>query len=75
MPLLMGCTKPSSIVTEEVERSIIYEPISQKVIMDFRMIGTRCLKTGSTRVSTGGGRGYLNKIDRKNEIDDSKYVK
>lgn len=67
MPLLMGCTAPSPIETEDIEHKIIYDPISQKVVMNMRYVGTYSLKA---RSSSSGG-----KIDRKNEIDDQKFVK
>ncbi len=70
MPLLMGCTMPSPIETEEVEHKIIYDPVSQKVVMDMRAVGTKCLKTSHTAT----GRGSNVKIDKANEIDDTKYV-
>ena len=70
MPLLMGCTMPEAIEVEPMEEKIIYDPITQKVKMDLRIVGTRSLKTSSTRQARGGF-----KTDRKNEIDDSKVVK
>lgn len=71
MPLLMGCTVPEVIKNERAsENKIIYDPTTQKVVMDMRLVGTRSLKRTST--SLGGGRA---KLDQKNEIDDSKYVK
>lgn len=70
MPLLMGCTIPTPIETEEVKHKIIYDPMTQKVVMDLRVVGTKCLKTGSTRP----GRNANEKTDKKNEIDDSKNV-
>ena len=70
MPLLMGCTMPSPIETEEVEHKIIYDPVSQKVVMDMRSVGTKCLKTSHTAT----GRGSNLKTDKTNEIDDTKYV-
>ena len=70
MPLLMGCTIPTLIEAEEVEHKVIYDPVSQTVVMDLRVVGTKCLKTGSTRP----GRNAKEKTDKKNEIDDSKQV-
>lgn len=69
MPLLMGCTRPTPIETETDEHAIIYDPITQKVVMDMRLLGTRSLKSSSTRVGKGS------KTDRKNEIDDQKVVR
>lgn len=70
MPLLMGYTIPTPIEADEVEHQIIYDPMTQKVVMDLRSIGTKCLKTSHTST----GRGTNLKIDKKNEIDDSKQV-
>ena len=70
MPLLMGCTMPSPIEMEEVEHKIIYDPVSQKVVMDMRLVGTKSLKTHITHnPKTHGNTG-----DQKNEIDDQKQV-
>ena len=38
MPLLMGCTKPVPIEFEEVDHNIIYDPRTQKVVMDLRSV-------------------------------------
>ncbi len=73
MPLLMGCTMPQAIEVEQMEEKIIYDPMTQKVVMNMRTIGTRCLKIRSTikivrhtqKCST----------DKKNEIDDQKSVR
>lgn len=70
MPLLMGCTIPMPIEAEEVEHKVIYDPMTQKVVMDLRSVGTKCLKTSHTET----GRGTNLKTDKKNEIDDTKYV-
>lgn len=70
MPLLMGCTAPTPIEAEEMEHKIIYDPMTQKVVMDLRTIGTKSLKTSHTST----GRGTNLKTDKKNEIDDSKSV-
>lgn len=70
MPLLMGCTKPVPIEFEKVDHNIIYDPRTQKVVMDLRSVGTKCLKTSHTET----GRGTNLKTDKKNEIDDTKYV-
>lgn len=70
MPLLMGCTTPAPIEAEEMEHTILYDPMTQKVVMDLRVIGTKCLKTSHTST----GRGTNMKTDKKNEIDDSKSV-
>lgn len=70
MPLLMGYTIPSPIEVDEVERKVIYDPVTQKVVLDMRAVGTKSLKTSHTST----GRGSNVKIDKKNEIDDTKYV-
>ena len=59
MPLLMGCTRPSRIVTVENEDKVIYDPVSQTSVMDMRIVGTYSL---------------ANVPDRKNQIDDQKNV-
>lgn len=78
MPLLMGCTRPTSIETEVIEHKIIYDPISQKVVMDLRLLGTKCLKVSTTKkpviINNKKTRGTTNVQDKKNEIDDSKNV-
>jgi len=73
MPLLMGCTKPTPIETETIEHKVIYDPVSQKAVLDMRVMGTKSLRSSSTGyTTTSGHRGT--KTDRKNEIDDSKIV-
>ena len=79
MPLLMGCTRPTSIETEEIEHKIIYDPITQKVVMDLRVLGTRSLKVSTTHkpniINNKRVPGsFHNVADKKNEIDDSKIV-
>lgn len=71
MPLLMGCTPPTPIEAEEVEHKVIYDPITQKVVMDMRVVGTRSLKQA---VTSTGKMGTIKHTDKKNEIDDSKSV-
>ncbi len=67
MPLLMGCTVPTPIEMDEMEHKVIYDPITQQIIMDMRVVGTRCLKTHITHnPKTHGNTG-----DQKNEIDDT----
>lgn len=70
MPLLIGCTIPTPIGKEEVENKDIYDPMSQKVVIDQRFFGTKCLKTFHMET----GRGSNLKTDKKNQIDDTKYV-
>jgi uncharacterized lipoprotein NlpE involved in copper resistance len=67
MPLLMGCTKPSTIETVRCETKVVYDPISQTVVVECLQIGTRSLKTSSTHY----GNNHC-KTDKKNEIDDKK---
>ena len=66
MPLLMGCTKPTAIETVENETRVMYDPVSQTVMIECMQIGTRSLKNSNTRV------GNHVKTDKKNEIDDKK---
>lgn len=74
MPLLMGCTKPSAIEVLENETKFHYDPISQIAEIEFgRTVGTRSLRSkGTEKKLPNGNRQVLS--DKKNEIDDSKYV-
>lgn len=74
MPLLMACTNPSRIQEAEDETPMMYDPLAQKIEMDMRVVGTKCLKCSTTkyrinRLTTSS------KPDQKNAIDDSKAVK
>lgn len=73
MPLLMGCTRPSPIETMEDDVRIIYDPMTQRSIMNMRYVGTYSLKVRSTHYKKGNGNYSM--TDRKNEIDDQKNVK
>ncbi len=73
MPLLMACTKPSRIQEAEEETPMMYDPMTQRIGLDMRTVGTRSLKTSRTAFKVGNG--TCNKGDKKNEIDDSKNVK
>ena len=73
MPLLMGCTMPTPIETETAEHKVIYDPMTQRVVMDFRIVGTKSLRTVSTGYITSAGH-KSTKSDRQNEIDDTKSV-
>ena len=73
MPLLIGCTNPSPIEMDEVAHNVIYDPMTQQVVMDLRIVGTKSLKSVSTGYTTSSGH-RSTKTDRKNEIDDSKSV-
>jgi len=65
MPLLMEFLNPEKI-QEADNVSIMYDPVSQTAFdMLQKQVGTKSFKTSNT-----GG-----KTDRKNEIDDVKYVK
>lgn len=70
MPLLMGCTQPQPIETA-ADAPQIYDPITQSVVYDMRIVGTYSLKTVQTRNGVHSG----TKGDKKNQIDDSKNVK
>jgi hypothetical protein len=74
MPLLMGCTMPQAIEAEPMEEKIIYDPVTQKVVMDLRILGTRCLKVHSTTKKNNFGTNVTHQ-DKKNEIDDQKSVR
>ena len=69
LPLLIGCTAPSPVETAE-ETTIIYDPALQKPKMDTvrRQVGTYSLKVSMTKIVRGS------QTDRKNAIDDSKWV-
>jgi hypothetical protein len=65
MPLLMAYMTATAIQEADSETPVMYDPISQTVRYDARVVGTYSLKTSST-----GG-----KTDKKNAIDDQKIVK
>ena len=72
MPLLMNFTTPTPI-QEADDIQFTYND-GQQISYEMRMIGTRCLKTHTTRYQYRPG-GYRSTPDRGNEIDDSKNVK
>ena len=74
MPLLMGFTPKTQIEMNDVNERFIYDKVNQvtEYLMG-RTIGTKCLKSSSTMQKSGPGKGMY-KSDKKNEIDDSKYV-
>ena len=74
MPLLMGCTKPTTIETVECETKVIYNPVLQIVEIDCGVVGTKSLKTTHFVAKNSAG-GRVSKTDNKNEIDDRKTVK
>ena len=47
MPLLMGCTRPQPIETA-ADAPQIYDPITQSVMYDMRIVGTYSLKSSCT---------------------------
>lgn len=69
MPLLMGFTPATRIMEAGNGPRLIYDPISQIIEMDLRLIGTRSLKTSMTSQAPRSP-----KFDMKNEIDDQKNV-
>lgn len=70
MPLLMGCTKPSTIEKAVDEIDIIYDSSTQITNIECsRPVGTKSLKVSSTHKAFGQWA-----TDKKNEIDDKKYV-
>ena len=74
LPLIMGINRPSAI-QEADEETIIYDELRQ-IVYDARTVGTKSLKTNSTKVPSPGNKGlYGLKTDKKNEVDDSKTVK
>ena len=70
MPLLMGCTKPSTIEIIEEEYIINYDPLIQMIP---RPYGTKSLKIKGTAKKTPGSSHVTYLYDKKNEIDDTKY--
>lgn len=73
-PLLMGFSRPTPIEIEDTPSFLIYDPITQQSQMDMRIVGTYCLKNHTTSKRNAAG-GYNHVSDKKNEIDDQKYVK
>lgn len=70
MPLLMGCTKPSAIENAEDDIVFKYDSITQVSNYEcLRPVGTKSLKTQMTHKGLGKWA-----TDKKNEIDDKKYV-
>ena len=74
MPLLMACTKPSRIQEAEEETPMMYDPMTQRIGLDMRTVGTRSLRSVGTRVKINSIQ-TSSKSDKKNEIDDQKNVK
>lgn len=74
MPLLMGCTTPSRISNHSLDIPPMYDPITQKTVIDFRTVGTKSLQT-SHYIERNSAGGRVSRTDKKNEIDDQKNVK
>lgn len=73
MPLLMGFTPKTQIQEGGLNERFIYDNIMQITEYDMRTVGTKSLKSSTTKIKNGSG--MLAKSDKKNEIDDSKQVK
>ena len=76
MPLLMGFTEPTKVESDETPIVSYYDPISQvRPIECGRYVGTRSLKVFGTHVKKSSRGTNYQTQDKKNEIDDQKYVK
>lgn len=74
MPLLMNFTTPSPI-HEADDVKISYND-GEQVSYEMRTIGTRSLKSHTSKLPSKTSRtAYINKVDKSNEIDDSKTVR
>lgn len=74
MPLLMNFTTPSPI--QEADDVKISYNDREQVSYEMRTIGTRSLKSHTSKLPSKTNRtAYVNKIDKSNEIDDSKTVR
>lgn len=69
LPFILAMTEPSVIKEGTEKTHYIYDPIKDIIQIDMRVIGTKSLKSCSTKTSVG----Y--KSDSKNDLDDSKSVK
>jgi hypothetical protein len=72
-PFLLNYTPKTKIQEETVPFLPLYDDEKQITSYDTRTIGTRSLRSPSTRKKTSSG--YANVTDKKNAIDDSKIVK
>lgn len=72
MPLLMGFTPKTQIQEGGVNERFIYDSMMQITEYDMRTVGTKSLKSASTKSKLNKG---CTVPDKKNEIDDSKQVK
>jgi hypothetical protein len=68
MPLLMNYTPSTRIEESDASQLLSYDYLKQIVPIEARRIGTKSLRVSGTKVSNGS------KTDKKNEIDDEKYV-
>lgn len=69
MPLLMSFTTPTPV--QEITPMVFNYDEENQLSYEMRTIGTRCLRSTSTKTKSVG----TYKSDQKNEIDDSKTVK
>lgn len=67
LPIIMKMTTPSPIQEKE-DINVIYDEINQ-IVYDSRTVATKSMKSSNTKI------GSHNKVDKKNETDDSKWVK
>lgn len=68
LPLMMNYTIPSHIEEDTDPISVRYDDINQ-VTIEMRIVGTRSLRSHTTRKK------LCHTTDRKNEIDDTKSVR
>ena len=69
MPLMMNFTEPNPIsITEPV--SFTYNDVEQ-INYEMRTVGTRCLRSHHTSATKSRSA----RLDKANEIDDSKWVR
>lgn len=74
MPLLMNFTTPTPI--QEADNIKFTYNDGQQISYEMRTIGTRSLKTHTSKLPSKTSKtAYINKIDKSNEIDDSKTVR
>lgn len=71
-PFIMGITRPNAIEVENEIQQSVYDPIKQVIPIDFRVLGTKSLKTSQTRKKVNNITSST--IDRANEIDDRKNI-
>jgi hypothetical protein len=72
-PLLLNYTPATKIEEESDSFLPLYDDANQ-IIYNMRTVGTRCLRSSSTRKKVGKT-GQTTALDQKNAIDDSKSVK